>query len=73
MSLFKQLNFRSRSPRPVAGWHLPPPRPTRHAYVVALRYIALPLLVLLLLADLALYLLFAVVLGRCYGVFCLFG
>ena len=40
---------------------------------MALRHIALPLLVLLLLADLALYWLFAVILGRCYGVLCLLG
>jgi hypothetical protein len=40
---------------------------------MAVGYVALPLLVVLLLADLALYLLFAVVLGRCYGVLCLFG
>jgi hypothetical protein len=38
---------------------------------LALRQIARPLL--LLLADLARYARFAVILGRCYGVLCLLG
>ena len=66
-------NIRNRPAPPIAGWHLPPPRPTRAAYVLALRHVVLPLLVLLLLADLVLYLLFAGLLGRCYGVLCLLG
>ncbi len=57
----------------VMGLHLPPPRPTRWALYYALRYLALPLLGLLALADVLLYLLFTYALGRCYGVFCLLG
>jgi hypothetical protein len=73
MTWFSQLKSRNRQPPRVAGWHLPAPRPTRAVYILALRHVALPLLLLLLLADLVLYLLFAGVLGRCYGVLCLVG
>lgn len=72
MRRFSQL-FSHKRPPLVAGSHLPPPRPTRLAILLALRHVGLPLLALLLLADLVLYLLFAGVLGRCYGVLCLVG
>lgn len=68
---------KGRSPLPrkrtVRGLHLPPPRPTRWALGYLLLYLGLPLVGLLALLDLALYLLFTEVLGRCYGIFCLFG
>ncbi len=61
------------SRKTVRGLHLPPARPTRWALYYALLYFALPVVALLALADLALYLLFTDLLGRCYGIFCLFG
>lgn len=64
---------RARSTGSVAGYHLPPPRPTAWAVVLALLGLALPLLLLLLLADLVLYLGFTRLLGRCYGVGCFLG
>ena len=63
----------SRSASQVAGHTLPPPRPTGWAVLYALLYLGLPLLALLLLADLALYLGFTRLLGRCYGLACLIG
>ncbi len=59
--------------RTVRGLHLPPPRPTRWALYYLLLYLGLPLIGLLALLDLALYVLFRELLGRCYGIFCLFG
>jgi hypothetical protein len=64
---------RPRRPGTVAGHHLPPPRPTRHALRYVLLWFGLPLVTLLALLDLLLYLLFTRVFGVCYGIFCLFG
>lgn len=55
----------------VHGHHLPPPRPTRWALLYALVYLGLPLVGLLALLDLVLYLVVTVLLGRCYGLHCL--
>lgn len=55
----------------VRGHHLPPPRPTRWALLYALLYLGLPLVGLLALLDLVLYLVVTVLLGRCYGLHCL--
>ena len=57
----------------VAGHRLPPPRPTGWAVLYALVWVGLPLLALLLVADLLLYLSFTCLLGWCYGIACLFG
>lgn len=57
----------------VAGHDLPPPRPTGWAVLYLLLYLGLPLLGLLLLGDVALYLIFTAFLGRCYGIACLVG
>lgn len=57
----------------VAGLHLPPPRPTGWAVLYGVAYLGLPLLVLLLLADLLLHLAVTRLLDRCYGIVCLLG
>lgn len=57
----------------VGGHHLPPPRPTAWAALYFLLYVGVPLVGLLLLADLALFLVFTKLLGRCYGIACLLG
>ena len=63
----------SRSARQVAGYALPPPRPTVWAALYLLLYLGLPLLAVLFLVDLGLYLGFTLLLGRCYGIACLLG
>jgi hypothetical protein len=72
MSGARQLR-KLRSADRVAGHRLPPPRPTGWAALYALVWLGLPVLVLLLVADLLLYLAFTGLLGRCYGIACLFG
>lgn len=57
--------------RTVRGHCLPPPRPTRWVLVYLLLYVGLPLIGLLALLDLLLYALVTGVLGRCYGLACL--
>jgi hypothetical protein len=52
---------------------IPSPRPTAWAVRCVLLYVGVPLVGLLLALDAALYLVFTRLLGRCYGVFCLFG
>ncbi len=54
----------------VAGHFLPPPRPTPWAVLHALALLGLPLLLFLLLLDALLYLVFAGLLDRCYGLIC---
>ncbi len=56
--------------RTVAGHFLPPPRPTRWAVLYALALVGLPLVLVLLLLDAALYLVFTLLLDRCYGLAC---
>ncbi len=60
-------------PGGVAGRVIPSPRPTAWGVLCVLLYVGAPLVGLLLAFDAALYLVFTRVLGRCYGVFCLFG
>jgi hypothetical protein len=60
-------------PASVAGRVIPNPRPTAWCVLCVLLYVGAPLVGLLLALDVALYLVFTRVLGRCYGVFCLFG
>ena len=63
--------FRNRRHRePVMGQVVPPPRPTVWAFVLGFLYLALPLLVVLSLADILLYLLFENLFGMCYGIAC---
>lgn len=69
---FRQRNV-SKPARQVAGHTLPPPRPTGWAVLYALLGLGLPLLAMLLLADLVLFLGFTLLLGRCYGLACLIG
>ena len=57
----------------VRGCSIASPRPTWYGLRCILLYAGLPLVGVLLLLDLALYLLFTRLLGRCYGVFCLLG
>jgi hypothetical protein len=57
--------------RRVRGHLLPPPRPTRWALIYVLLYLGLPIVGLLALLDLVLYLVLTVLLGRCYGLHCL--
>lgn len=61
-----------RRPTTIAGYRLPPPRPTRHALRYVLLWFGLPLVTLLALVDLLLYVLFTYAFGLCYGIFCLF-
>ena len=68
-----RLRRQPASVRPVPGRHLPPPRPTLWAALYALLFLGVPLVGLLLLADLVLYLVFTGWLGRCYGLLCLAG
>jgi len=54
------------------GWRIAPPRLTLQAYWAGLKYVAFPILAVLALLDLALYFIFDIFLGRCYGILCLF-
>ena len=54
------------------GWRIAPPRLTLGAYLAGLKYVALPVLGVLALLDIALYFVFDKLLGRCYGILCLF-
>ena len=60
-------------PASVAGHVIPSPRPTAWAVRCVLLYVGVPIVGMLLALDAALYLVFTRLLGRCYGVFCLFG
>lgn len=55
----------------IHGYVIPAPRFTRWALVYFLKFVAAPALLLLLLLDVALYVLFRDWLGACYGVLCL--
>lgn len=57
----------------VRGHVLRPPRPTRWAVLYVLLYLGLPVVLVLALLDLALWWLFAALLGRCYGIICWLG
>lgn len=59
-----------RIPERVHGHVIPAPRLTRHALRRFVVWIALPILLLLLLLDVALYVVFRDVFGVCYGVLC---
>ena len=59
--------------RAIHGHILPPPRPTARAILYALLYLGLPIVGVLALLDLLLWWVFSELLGRCYGIFCLFG
>lgn len=56
----------------VRGVDMPGPRLTRWAWYYIGLYIALPVMTLALLLDLALYFLADRLFGVCYAVFCLF-
>lgn len=56
----------------VKGFRIAPPRFTLGALWAAAKYILLPVVLVLGTLDLALYFYFREVLGRCYGIFCLF-
>lgn len=56
----------------VKGYRLPPPRLTLGAVWAGSKYFLLPFLLVLGGLDAALYVYFKEVLGRCYGIFCLF-
>lgn len=71
--MLRLLQRRSAARGTVAGHHLPPARPTRWAAIHALVWLGLPLVLLLLVADVALYLVVTRLLGRCYGILCLLG
>ena len=55
----------------VKGHRIAPPRLTFGAAWAAIKYVLLPMIVVLGSIDLALYLFFRDVLGSCYGLFCL--
>lgn len=57
----------------VAGRAVPGPRLTRWGALMIVVWLGLPLLVVLGLLDLLLYLVFALWLGRCYGLACWLG
>lgn len=59
-----------RRPERIHGLIIPAPRFTRHALVYFLKYLAAPVLLLLLLLDVALYVLFREAFDACYGVMC---
>lgn len=60
-----------RSLQPIHGQVVPAPRFTRWALIYFLKYLAAPVLLLLLALDFGLYLLFRDAFGLCYGVACL--
>lgn len=57
----------------IRGRAAPAPKLTAWGTLAILLWLALPLFAALALADLALYLLFTQLLGRCYGLFCWLG
>lgn len=61
-----------RKTQTVKGHTLPAPRMTGTGLRLMLQYVALPMMGVLIAADVMLYLFFRFVLGRCYGVLCLF-
>lgn len=56
----------------IHGLAIPAPRFTRWALLYFLKFVLLPVLLLLLALDVALYVVFRDWLGACYGVLCLF-
>ncbi|WOI54587.1 hypothetical protein [Parvularcula sp. LCG005] len=52
--------------------HLPSPRLTRTGLRLILINIALPIMLVLVVIDYALYMFFKYALDRCYGVWCMF-
>lgn len=57
----------------VRGRAVPGPRLTSWGALMIVVWLGLPLLAVLALADLLLYLVFALALGRCYGLGCWLG
>jgi hypothetical protein len=60
-------------PQRIRGRIAPAPRLTGWGALAILLWLGLPLIAALALADLALYLLFTQLLGRCYGLLCWLG
>jgi hypothetical protein len=56
----------------IHGLAIPAPRFTRWALVYFLKFVALPVMLLLLALDVALYFVFRHWLDACYGVLCFF-
>lgn len=56
----------------IHGLAIPAPRFTRWALLYFLKFVLLPVLLLLLALDVALYVVFRDWLGACYGILCLF-
>lgn len=63
---------RKKFTRNVMGHTLPAPKPTRWAFYYILRYIGLPICLILTGLDMMLFFIFKYVFNSCYGFFCLF-
>jgi len=64
--------FGRKKTRPnVMGYEIPAPKPTKWALYYILKYIALPICLILTGMDIILYLFFKYIFDSCYGVFCL--
>ncbi|WP_298720106.1 hypothetical protein [uncultured Ferrovibrio sp.] len=59
-----------KRPERIHGYSIPAPRFTRWALIYFLKYVALPVLLVLLALDLGLYFLFREVFNTCYGIAC---
>ena len=56
----------------VMGHEITAPKPTRWAFYYILKYIGLPLCLILTGLDIILYFIFKYAFDSCYGIFCLF-
>ncbi|VAV98822.1 hypothetical protein MNBD_ALPHA01-150 [hydrothermal vent metagenome] len=64
---------RKKAKQNVMGHEILAPKPTRWAYLYILKYIALPIGMVLTGMDIILYFIFKYAFNSCYGVFCLIG
>jgi len=62
---------RKKTGQAVMGYEISAPKPTKWAYYYILKYIALPIGLILTGMDIILYFFFKYVFDSCYGVFCL--
>ncbi len=58
-------------PEPIHGHIIPAPRFTPWAWLYFTAFVAVPILGVALLLDIALFFIFRDVFGRCYGLLCL--
>lgn len=63
---------RKKNTQSVMGHEIAAPKPTKWAFFYILKYIGLPICLILTILDILLFFVFKYAFNSCYGFFCLF-